>query len=214
MNAVRFAQPPADLHSLAVRELALPEYRVAVLSASSQQRWSWLERIASSVGKFWQYVMQSVFGRAHAGHAPAAAGDVLLVLAVLGVIFFGLRLLSTVTIDRRHAAASERLEDPVSATEWYRRALATAAAGDLTSASRCILAAAVTALAERGVIEPAAGATIGELERALAVRAPQYARPFSTVARAFATGVYAERPLEPAEFERAIGAYRAIAGEA
>jgi hypothetical protein len=213
VNAVRFAQPPAGLHSLAVRELASPEYRVAAPSASSQQ-WSWLERIASWFGKFWQYVVQSVFGRAHAGHAPAAVGDVLLVLAVLGVIFFGLRLLSTLTIDRRHAAASERLEDPVSAAEWYRRALATAAGGDLTTASRCILAAAVTALAERGAIEPAAGATIGELERALAVRAPEYARPFSTVARAFATGVYAERPLEPAEFERAVGAYRAIEGGA
>ena len=213
MSAVRFAQPPAGLHSLAVRELAAPEYRIAVPSASSQP-WSWLERITSWVGKFWQYVVQSVFGRAHAGHAPAAVGDVLLVLAVLGVIFFGLRLLSTMTIDRRLAAASERLEDPVSAAEWYRRALATAAAGDLTTASRCILAAAVTALAERGAIEPAAGATIGELERALAARAPQYVRPFATVARAFATGVYAERPLEPAEFELAIGAYRAIAGGA
>jgi hypothetical protein len=213
VNAVQFAQPPADLHSLAVRELALPEYRIALPSASAQH-WSWLEWIASWVGKFWRYVVQSVFGRAHAGHAPAAVGDVLLVVAVLGVIFFGLRLLSTVTIDRRRAAASERLEDPVSAGEWYRRALATAAGGDLTSASRCILAAAVTALAERGAIEPAAGATIGELERALAVRAPQYARPFSTVARSFAIGVYAERPLELAEFERAIGAYRAIAGEA
>jgi hypothetical protein len=213
VNAVRFAQPPADLHSLAVRELASPEYRIVAPPASSQQL-SWLERIASWAGKFWQYVVQSVFGRAHAGHAPAAVGDVLLVLAVLGVIFFGLRLLATITIDRRRAAASERLEDPVSAAEWYRRALATAAAGDLTNASRCTLAAAVTALAERGAIEPAAGATIGELQRALAVRAPQYARPFSTIARAFAAGVYAERPLEPVEFDRAIGAYRAIAGEA
>jgi hypothetical protein len=213
VNAVQFARPPADLHSLAVRELASPQYRIAVPSASPQQ-WSWLERITSWVGKFWEFVMQSVFGRAHAGNAPAAIGDVLLVVAVLGVIFFGLRLLSSATIDRRRAAASERLEDPVSAAEWYRRALATASGGDLTTASRCILAAAVTALAERGAIEPAAGATIGELERALAVRAPQYTRPFSTVARAFATGVYAERQLEPAEFERAAGAYRAIAGEA
>lgn len=213
MNAVQFARPPADLHALAVRELASPEYRIVVPAASSQQ-WSWLARITSWVGKFWQFVMQSVFGRAHGGHAPAAIGDVLIVVAVLGVIFFGLRLLSSVTIDRRRAAASEQIEDPVRAAEWYRRALATASSGDLTTASRCILAAAVTALAERGAIEPEAGATIGELQRSLSVRAPQYTRPFSTVARTFATGVYAERQLEPVEFESAVGAYRAIVGEA
>jgi hypothetical protein len=156
--------------------------------------------------------VHAVFGRVHGGAtATSIAGDVLLVLAILAVVVFGVRFLLAISMDRKGVAMAEPLAGNVVSSEWYRRAVESASRGDFTYASRCMFGATVALLRERGAIEPSDGATIGELRRELQSRAPKYALPFATIARIFAIGAYAERALDSDEFDGAAGAFRTIA---
>jgi hypothetical protein len=211
VSAPAFVRAPAGLHAIAVRELSLPRYRWAPEASPALPWWT---RITQWIGDRWNEIVQAVFGRVHGGSATAVAGDVLLALAVLLVIVFGARLLLTMTLERKRDTGSEALSGAVLSSEWYRRAQHSAAQGDFTTASRCMLGAAVALLRERDAIDPAAGATIGELRRELQARAPQYVSPFATIARIFAIGTYAERPLGRDEFDGAAGAFRTLAGDA
>jgi hypothetical protein len=211
VSGVTFVRPPDGLRAIAIRELASPAYRW-VVQAPAQRPW-W-QRITEWIGARWNDIVQVVFGRVHGGVASSIAGDVLLALAVLVVIAFALRLLSSISLDRKRESGVEPLYGSVRAAEWYRRAVESASNGDFAYASRCLMGATVAALRERGAIEPSAGATVGELGRELSTRAPQYVTPFRTVARTFAIGTYAERPLGRADFDGAAGAYRAICEQA
>ncbi|HXM07955.1 MAG TPA: hypothetical protein VN936_10840 [Candidatus Acidoferrum sp.] len=207
MSVVTFVRPPDGLRAIAIRELASHAYR---WTAPAPAQRSWWQRITEWIGDRWNDIVQVVFGRVHGGAAPSIAGDILLALAVLVVIVFALKLLSSMSLDRERESGAEPLYGNVRSTEWYRRAVESASNGDFAYASRYLMGATVAALRERSAIEPSAGATVGELGRELFVRAPQYVTPFRTVARTFAIGTYAERPLGRADFDGAAGAYRAI----
>jgi hypothetical protein len=205
-----FVRPPSGLRAIAVHELSLPQYRWSTDGPASRP---WWQSLTEWIGDRWNDVIQAVFGRVHGGAAPAIAGDIVLVLAILVVIAFAVRFLLAISLDRKRDSSIEPLTGNRASAEWYRRAAEGASRGDFTYASRCILGAAVALLRERGAIEPTAGATIGELRRELLISAPQYASSFWTIARIFAIGAYAERPLGRAEFDGAAGAYRTIAGQ-
>jgi hypothetical protein len=210
MNVAAFVRPPAGLHAIAVKELSSPRYRWSTDAPASKP---WWQRIAEWIAGRWNDVVHAVFGRVHGGGWPAIAGDIVLVLAILLVVVFAVRFLLSISLDRKRYSSAEPLTGSIASSEWYRRAIESASRGDFTYASRCILGAAVALLHERGAIDPSAGATIGELRRELLASAPQYASSFWTIARIFAIGAYAERPLDRAEFDGAAGAYRSLAGQ-
>ncbi|HEY3676163.1 MAG TPA: DUF4129 domain-containing protein [Candidatus Tumulicola sp.] len=205
-----FVRPPDGLRAIAVRELASPAYRWATPAPAQRPWWQY---VTGWIGDRWDDIVRVVFGRVHGGAATGIAGDILLALAVLVVVVFALRLLSSISLDRKRASSAEPIYGSLGAAEWYRRAVESASNGDFANASRCLMGATVAALRERGAIEVSAGATVGELGREVFAREPRFAPSFHTVAQTFAIGTYAERPLNRAEFDGAAGAYRAISGE-
>jgi hypothetical protein len=201
-----------DFSAAARRELATPgRYHLSTKVAPPPQPTLWQQ--------FWQWVwdrLQQIWDafrrRIPLGSGGAIAiGDVLIGLAVLALVFGVIRLLAEFQIDRRRAAAVEALGPARDARRLYERATAAARKGDLTAASRLLFAAAVVALDLRGVVSEDPSATVGDLRRALRARQTELVPPFDAVAAPFVASTYAERAVEPADWERAHAAFISFA---
>jgi hypothetical protein len=74
-----------------------------------------------------------------------------------------------------------------------------------------LFAATVVALDLRGVVTEDPSATVGDLRRALRSRQTELVPPFDAVAAPFVASAYAERAVEPADWERAHAAFLTFA---
>jgi hypothetical protein len=201
-----------DFTAAARRELATPgRYQLSTKVAPApqptlwEQLWRWVrDRLAD--------LWNALNDRVHIGPSGAVAiGDVLIGLAVLVLVLVVMRLLAEFQIDRRRAAAVESLGAPRDARKLYERATAAARTGDFTTASRLLFAATVVALDLRGVVAEDPSATVGDLRRALRSRQTDLVPPFDAVAAPFVASTYAERPIEPHDWERAHAAFLTFA---
>jgi hypothetical protein len=203
-----------DFSAAARRELATPgRYQLSTKVAPPpqptlwEQLWQWVrDRLAD--------LWNALNDRINIGPSGAMAiGDVLIGLAVLVLVLVVIRLLAEFQIDRRRTATVEALGAPRDARKLYERATAAARKGDFTAASRLLFAATVVALDLRGVVTEDPSATVGDLRRALRSRQTELVPPFDAVAAPFVASTYAERPIEPADWDRAHAAFLTFAPE-
>jgi hypothetical protein len=201
-----------DFAAAARRELATPgRYHLSTKVAPPPQPTLW-EQLWKWVWDRLTDLWNALSSRVHLGPAGAIAiGDILIGLAVLALVFGVIRLLAEFQIDRRRAAAVEALNPTRDARKLYDSATAAARKGDLTAASRLLFAAAVVALDLRGVVTEDPSATVGDLRRALRSRQTELVAPFDVVAAPFVASTYAERTVEPADWERAHAAFLTFA---
>jgi hypothetical protein len=201
-----------DFTAAARRELATPgRYQLSVKVAPPPQPTLW-EQLWQWAGDRLRDIWNALNDRVHIGPSGAVAiGDVLIGLAVLVLVFVVIRLLAEFQIDRRRAAAVEALGAPRDARVLYERATAAAQKGDFTAASRLLFAATVVALDLRGVVTEDPSATVGDLRRALRSRQTELVPPFDAVAAPFVASAYAERAIEPVDWDRAHAAFLTFA---
>jgi hypothetical protein len=203
--------PPPNLRELAARELATPgRYHLSNLTAPPQTP-VWM-RALTWLRDRWVDLWQAVYGHAHLGRGTAIViGDVLVMAVVLVIAFVGLRLMTTVVLERRRrSASSEPLAPAHDAAAMYAAACDHARQGDYTRASRLLFAATVAVLSRRGLVHDDRSATVGEFRRALRADDVLVAS-FDAVSSAFVTSAYAERPVRPSQWERARAAFVSLA---
>ncbi|MBV8372792.1 MAG: DUF4129 domain-containing protein [Candidatus Eremiobacteraeota bacterium] len=203
--------PPPNLHALAATELTTPgRYRLTTALAPPSspsiwlRLWSWLQ---DRFADLWR----ATYGRTHLGRGTAMAiGDVLIAAVALIVLFVAVRMLANLIVERR-ATRAEPLESQDDARALYASACERARAGDYGLASRLLFAATVATLANRGLVRDDRSATVGEFRRTLGNERSLVAA-FDTVASAFVTSAYAEKPVEAPQWERARDAYLSLGG--
>lgn len=201
-----------DFAAAARRELAAPgRYQLSIKVAPPPQPTLWeqaMQWIHDRLADLWNALSQ----RVHLGQTGATTiGGLLIALAALVLVFVAIRILAEFQIDRRRSASVESLGAPRDARVLYERATAAARKGDFTAASRLLFAATVVALNLRGVIAEDPSATVGDLRRALRARQTELVPPFDAVAAPFVASTYAERALEPADWDRAHAAFLSFA---
>ncbi len=201
-----------DFTAAVQRELATPgRYQLSMKVAPPPQPTLW-EQLWQWVGDRLRDIWNALSNRVHIGPSGAVAiGDVLIGLAVLVLVFVVIRLLAEFQIDRRRAAAVEALGAPRDARLLYERATAAARNGDFSAASRLLFAATVVALDLRGMVTEDPSATVGDLRRALRSQRTELVPPFDAVAAPFVASTYAERAIEPADWDRAHAAFLTFA---
>jgi len=203
-----------DFGASARRELAVPgRYQLSEkIAPPPQQPWygQILDWLKAQLHKLWN----ALFGRVHIGRTGSMAiGDLLIALAVAALLFAAIRLLAELQIVKASNARVEALAPSQDARELYARAHRAASSGDYAGASRLLFAAAVVALDLRGIVAEDPSATVGDLRRALRSRAASLVPTFDAVAEPFVASAYAERPVAPADWERANAAFLSFAPE-
>ena len=106
--------------------------------------------------------------------------------------------------------ASESLEPTGDFGALYGKACDAAGRGQYGEAALLLFAATVALLERSGAVAPKRSATVGELRRQLRTGDAALVAPFDTVAAAFTEKAYAERRIEPAQWERARAAYGSL----
>lgn len=199
--------PPIDPALAARTELATPlRYHLA---AQPPPREAWWLHGLEAVERF----LARLFAHVHGGGSVAAALSWVLLALVLGLILYLLvRLLPAVPRPSSAVTSIEALSAERSDARLARQAFAAAERGELTTAVRLLLRAAVVQLNLRGAIEDEASATIGDLRREVMPLGERITVPFDTIASAYVGGVYAQRPVEPVTWNRARVAYEALRG--
>jgi hypothetical protein len=214
-SAPAWPMPPLGLRALAARELATAgRYRLAperLPAATPNDPW-WL-RAFDWLRDRWTQLWNAAFLRARLGRGGAIViGDLLIAAAVLVILFVSYRLLAEFAFERRSRRRSlESIVLPADARALYAGACERARHGEYGAASRLLFAAAISALALRGVVRDDRSATVGEFRNAVRRGDAGLVSFFDAVAAAFVTSAYAELPVEAAEWERARRAYLALA---
>lgn len=205
------ARVTSHLRALLAHELATPRryhlhpYRAAVRVAWWRRPWEW---IVGRLSALWN----ALFGRARIGPgASHAIGAAMIALAVLIVLAAFGRLIAAIQIERHRSAAGQRAvtgaEGP---SELYRRALDAATRGDRVQAARWLYAATLGLLDRRGVPLARGSATVGDVRRRLRAQVRDASADFEAIALPFVAGTYAERGVDPPEWERALAAFDAL----
>ncbi|MGA8532553.1 MAG: hypothetical protein WB615_00430, partial [Candidatus Tumulicola sp.] len=126
------AVPPANLRTLADRELATPgRYHLSVKPPSPvevplwMRAWTWLQ-------DRWAELWQATAGRTHLGRAGAVViGDVLIGAVALLIAIVSFRLLTALVVERRaRNASAEPLESAAEASTLYAGACERARRGE------------------------------------------------------------------------------------
>lgn len=206
--------PPAILKALVAAELATRgRYQLTPQKPRPARTSPWLQFL-QWVRDRWNDLWHAAFGRVHLGRGGAvAAGDLLIIVVALLLLFIGYRLASNLAIERRAAARARKLDEPRDAAALYATACDFARSGDYARASAALFSAAVIALSARDIVRDDRSATVGDLRRTLRRESAELVGPFDEVAAAFVTGVYAERPLARDDWERALTGYRSLAAD-
>ena len=160
----------------------------------------------------WDALWHAVFSRVHLGRATAASiGDVVLVIVGLLLLYVAIRLLREVQFARaQRRAKAEPLAEPPSPGALYDRARAAAGRGEYGAAALLLFTATIALLDNRGDVEVASSATVGDVRRALRARNAPLLSAFDAVAAPFVQAAYAERPIDAAHWDRANEAFEAL----
>ncbi|MDQ1711550.1 MAG: hypothetical protein QOE45_1000 [Frankiaceae bacterium] len=132
------------------------------------------------------------------GGLPSLVVIVVLVVLLVVAVRLGLgplRLRDALT-DRRRDARSR------TAAEYRAEAESLAARGEYKEAVRARFRAIIRELEERGVLDPRAGRTAGEIAREGGAAVPSVAHHLADAAAAFDSAWYSRRRPGPAEYER------------
>ncbi|HEY2474529.1 MAG TPA: DUF4129 domain-containing protein [Candidatus Cybelea sp.] len=210
------ARAPSDLQALAQREFAIAgRYRLSEPPPAPPQAQPWWLRALRWLGDRWEQFWDAFFTRVHIGTRGAnAAGDAILAIVALALLlaaFFLLRNLQVVRTAKR--TAGEPLEPPSDFGALHRHACEAAGRGQYGDAALLLFAATVAMLERSGAVAPKRSATVGELRRQLRTGDAALVAPFDTVATAFTEKAYAERRIEPAQWERARAAFGSLQRE-
>jgi len=202
----------AQLHALVRRELAVPgRYQLAPrVVVPTEEPW-WM-RVWDWIADRWDALWHAVFSRVHLGRATAASiGDVVLVIVGLLLLYVAIRLLREVQFARaQRRAKAEPLAEPPSPGALYDRARAAAGRGEYGAAALLLFTATIALLDNRGDVEVASSATVGDVRRALRARNAPLLSAFDAVAAPFVQAAYAERPIDAAHWDRANEAFEAL----
>jgi len=200
-------KPPIDPALAARIELATP-FRYQLSPAPPVQE-PWFARVLDAIQAF----LTRMFAHAHAGHGAAALALTVLAAALALCVWAAVRL----GITRRRRAPGPDAQTAALARDDARLARAAFEAadrGEMTTAVRLLLRAAVTLLDVRGAIDDDASATIGQLRREVRRLGDVVAAAFDEIASAYVAGVYAERPVERRAWNGARSAYELLRSSA
>ncbi|MDQ2680414.1 MAG: hypothetical protein M3Y21_05245, partial [Candidatus Eremiobacteraeota bacterium] len=138
--------------------------------------------------------------------AGSAFGFLLLTLAGLGVLGFGLRLLGAVEFRKQKpTATSTALPEVADANALYAQSCSAAERGAYREAASKLFLAALSVIDSRGLVGARPSRTVGELRREL--RPSPLAPDFEIIARSFTSAVYAEHTVAREDWLYAHDAY-------
>lgn len=200
-----------DLQRLASHELAIPgRYQLAHAPPPHESLWT---RIWNWIANRWERLWRALFGRAHVGPKAAAnIGDVLLAVIGLVLLYVIIRLLGSLQFSRSSSRVEiEALDERPSPRALYNLARRAANDGDYGTAALLLFAATVALLDRRGAVELKSSSTVGDLRRSLRKRDTAMLPPFDAVAAPFVQRLYAERPIDEPQWQRALSAYESLA---
>jgi hypothetical protein len=152
-------RPPIDPHRLAREIIAEPRFRVAVIRPKPK---TWWDVFVQWLGDRWHQLLDAFSRHVHvAPNVSVAFGDVLIVLAVLVVIAFGIRLAVGISREQRnggvHSGALPRNAD---AQTLYLQSTRAANRGDYTEAASLLFRAALALSGSNCVIARSANARV------------------------------------------------------
>ncbi len=197
---------PDEARRWAERELAKPEYAAAEPT--------FFDRIAQAIGDF--------LARLFSGQAPAGWDGLLAVVVIAVVVVLAVAAFLVWgrprAVHRSRAAVAELFpHDERSAADLRREATARAASAEWDAAIVLRFRALARALAERGIVDPAPGATVHAFARQATRAFPAEQERLDSCAAAFDDVRYLRRPGTPrlyalvAEADDALAATRPAA---
>jgi hypothetical protein len=206
------APPERLLRALADQELKTPgRYTLDAAVSQAAQQPSWWVHLWQWIGDRWNALWKAVFSRVHLGRTTLQSiGDVTIVVAALALVAAALRLLALWRKAPSRTFAVRPMASSRSAQDLVDRANALARDGAYAAAARCLFSAMLVTLDAHGVVRDDRSSTVGEVRRCLDGRQPKLIEPFDDVASAFVAGAYAERPVAPSEWERALRSYQSM----
>ncbi len=195
--------PPIDPARAARIELGTP-FRYHLLAPTVSE---------SPLARAWNALVDA-FERA-LSHVPGAHGAAMTLTWLVAALALAACAIALVRVLPIFSAARRRRDLGVATmraerddARLTRAAFAAADRGETTLAVRLLLRAAIALLGTWGVLDDDAGATVSDLRRAVCDTV--LAEPFNAIASAYVTGVYAQRPLDSAAWNRARGGYEAL----
>lgn len=210
LRAFGTLRPPIDPRELARKIVAEPRFRVTVVRPKPK---TWWDVLMQWLGDRWHQLIDAFSRHVHvAPRVSVAIGDILIALAVLIVIAFGIRLgLGIAREQREPAARSRALPHNPDAQSLYAESRRAADRGDYTAATSLLFRAALAALDLQGIVHDDPSRTVNECRAAVRECAPQSTAAFDTIARAFTAALYADAPVSAQQWSAARGAFVELA---
>lgn len=200
--------PPRDPGTLA-RAILSDSSRYHLTQPQVRERSkNWLERAWDWSALQWSRLLESLLRNVRfSGKASIGLGAVLLFLLAAGLLAMIARALAALTRGGAKRATGACPAQSQDVRQLYVRSTDAAARHSLTLAMQLLFAAAVAALAERGVTRYGSGATVGDLRREVRSHDASLVAAFDAIAGPFTSAVYAERPPGEADWARARDAF-------
>jgi hypothetical protein len=196
------AQDPGDVTRSGARDEARRELRKAIYHVGDE---SPVQRVVRWIaGRIGDVIDRAV--KAAPGGLPSLVVVIALIVLLVVAVRLGLgptRLRDALT-DRRRDARSRTAE------EYRAEAEALAARGELKEAVRARFRAVIRELEERGVLDPRAGRTAGEIAREGGAAVPSVAHHLADAAATFDRVWYGRRAADATDYQRMRAADDAI----
>ncbi len=204
--------PAVDLRALAARELSVRgRYHLGPTTTQAVPM-PWWRRALNWLTEWWRRLWRSVAARVHVSERAAnGIADALLAIVGLALLIVLWRLLRELYWRR----FPRRLQpEPVDAfpdpRSLYRQACDRASHGEYGDAALLLFAATVAVLSGRDGAAAERSATVGDLRRRLRRDRATLLPAFDSVAAPFVQRAYAQRTVEPSQWNDARDAFQTL----
>jgi hypothetical protein len=200
------ASPPKDPAEVTRRILTQARFRIYVHAAP---RHTWWDAVRQWLSDRWSQLVDAFAHHVHVSRSAGATfGDMLVGVAILIVVVFGVRLFLGIAKEGASAGrAGHALPEHTDPGELHAAALDAARNARYAAAIALLFRAALAALDARGVLRDDPARTVNECRADVRAHAAALSTAFDSIARAFTAAVYAEDRVSDRAWSDARDAY-------
>ncbi|PZR59636.1 MAG: hypothetical protein DLM50_00555 [Candidatus Meridianibacter frigidus] len=179
-------------------------------TGSASQPESWLVRAWNWFTDRWSRLLRLLFSRGQGGTLASGLGDLILLLAGLGFLYFLARIAYAYVRPQGAAATgSIPMRRTPTSDDLYVQAQGAARSGEYVRAVALLFQAALAALGlnNERALRPE---TVGALRRRVRANSAELSISFDVIAKALTAAIYAERPMGEADFATSSRAFERL----